>query len=251
MQRGGGQRPARFPAERRRLALALVGMIAATLFVALLLLVSSQGAPAPGWDSALRGWVLAHRSRGLTGVATSLSRTGLAVVGTVLVSGASLLLARGDVVRRAGVVAQWAAAMVIPSSARWAISTLVARQRPTRTGWLADAHGYAFPSGHAMASAAAAGLLTWLVASRLKHTAARGAAGLVAVVWAAAVGWSRVYLGVHWPSDVLGGWCLAITWLALLQFLGFPRDHGRHGFTASDRSDGGEGDGRSWCRGAG
>jgi undecaprenyl-diphosphatase len=208
------------------LALALVGMVAAAMFVSLLLVVSTQGAPAPGWDPVLRGWALAHRSRRLTGVAASLSRTGPAVVGTVLVSGASLLLARGDVVRRAGVVAQWAAAMVIPSIARWAISTLVARQRPTRTGWLADAHGYAFPSGHAMASATAAGLLTWLAASRLKHTAARGAAGLVALVWAAAVGWSRVYLGVHWPSDVLGGWCLAITWLALLQMLGFPRDHG-------------------------
>jgi len=229
MQLGGGQWPARSPAERGMQALALVAMVAGAMFVALLLVVSSQDAPAPGWDSLVRGWVLAHRSRGLTVVAASLSRTGLAVVGTVLVSGASLLLARGDVVRRAGVVAQWAAAMVIPSTARWAISTLVARERPTRTGRLADAHGYAFPSGHAMASAIAAGLLTWLAASRLERPAGRRVAGLLALAWAGAVGWSRVYLGVHWPSDVLGGWSLAITWLAFLHFLGFPRDHGSHG----------------------
>ena len=229
MRRDGGQRPARLPAKRRVVTLPVAGVGAAAMFVGLLTVVSLHDAPAPGWDSVVRGWVLAHRSRGLTGVAAWISRTGPTVVGTLLVSGASLLLARGDLVRRAGVAARWAAAMAIPSIVRWAICTLVARERPARTGWLANAHGYAFPSGHAMASAIAAGLLTWLAANHLARPEARGVAGLVALLWASAVGWSRVYLGVHWPSDVLGGWCLAITWLALLHVLDLPRDHGSHG----------------------
>lgn len=61
----------------------------------------------------------------------------------------------------------------------------------------------AFPSGHAaqMASVAAA---IWLVAP----TRWRLALGLVLLALSLAVGWSRIYLQVHWPSDILGGWAI-------------------------------------------
>ena len=69
-----------------------------------------------------------------------------------------------------------------------------------------------FPSGHSTLSAATYLTLAMLVASletrRRTKALAYSMAGLVLV----GVGFSRVYLGVHWPSDVLAGWCLGATW---------------------------------------
>lgn len=69
-----------------------------------------------------------------------------------------------------------------------------------------------FPSGHSTLSAATYLTLAMLVASletrRRTKALAYSLAGLVLV----AVGFSRVYLGVHWPSDVLAGWCLGAVW---------------------------------------
>lgn len=76
-----------------------------------------------------------------------------------------------------------------------------------------------FPSGHSALSAATYLILAMLIASleprRRTKALAYGVAGAVLV----AVGGSRVYLGVHWPSDVLAGWCLGAIWAAIA-FLG-------------------------------
>jgi membrane-associated phospholipid phosphatase len=228
----------------------LTGIGAGAVFACLLVVVVLPDGPAPGWDRAVRDWVLAHRTQVLTDVAVSMSLSGTALAATVLVSGAGLLLTNGTVAQRARITVWCAAAIVIPSLVRLALSAAVGRGRPLRAQWLTDAHGLAFPSGHATNSTIAAGLLTWIAASRLDGKAAQRVAGLVAVAWAAGVGWSRVYLGVHWPSDVLGGWCLAITWLAVLQVLGFPRDHRSHGVQAVGSFRWWRGRGRG-CRGAG
>ena len=62
-----------------------------------------------------------------------------------------------------------------------------------------------FPSGHASAAFACATVIYW----------ASPRAGIPAFVLAALVAWSRVYVGVHWPSDVLGGYLLGALWLWL------------------------------------
>jgi undecaprenyl-diphosphatase len=72
---------------------------------------------------------------------------------------------------------------------------------------------YSFPSGHALLSFCFYGVLAAVLAARLKGVRAR------AVVWAAAallvalIGLSRVYLGVHYPSDVLAGYAAALVWV--------------------------------------
>ncbi len=72
-----------------------------------------------------------------------------------------------------------------------------------------------FPSGHAMISAVAyltlGVLLTRIEAPRRVHAFFIG----VAVTMTVLIGISRVYLGVHWPTDVLGGWCLGAAWALL------------------------------------
>ena len=100
----------------------------------------------------------------------------------------------------------------------------IARPRPS--GQLVDTSGYAYPSGHAayaMTWVAAAVILTrrlWLVAS--------GTLVFVALGIAAAVGVTRVYLRVHWWSDVAGGWGLAAGIFALLAGIALVVEHIRH-----------------------
>jgi undecaprenyl-diphosphatase len=70
------------------------------------------------------------------------------------------------------------------------------------------AHYAAFPSGHAMSALIAGALVLWLLCRCGARPLWRWTAGAVAVVSVAGVGFTRVYLGVHWLSDVVGGWLL-------------------------------------------
>jgi len=70
------------------------------------------------------------------------------------------------------------------------------------------------PSGHATMSAAVVGALVVLAWPQLAG-AARGLVATAALVWVALVGLTRVYLGVHWWSDVLAGWATGAAWLAV------------------------------------
>lgn len=87
---------------------------------------------------------------------------------------------------------------------------LFARARPERTDWLCPTVGHAFPSGHAMSSTAIYGALALVVARRAP--AFKWIAISTAGALSAAIGVSRSYLHVHYPSDVLAGWGLGVTW---------------------------------------
>jgi undecaprenyl-diphosphatase len=72
-----------------------------------------------------------------------------------------------------------------------------------------------FPSGHAFLSAAILLTLAGLLARTAKTDARRIVIMSVAVITTFLVGISRIYLGVHWPSDVAAGWCLGAAWAAI------------------------------------
>ncbi|MEO6908402.1 MAG: phosphatase PAP2 family protein, partial [Abditibacteriaceae bacterium] len=72
--------------------------------------------------------------------------------------------------------------------------------------------GYSFPSGHSMLSMALALVLVVLI----WQTRWRWSVTVVNGVYVLAVGLSRLYLGVHYPSDVLAGWCISIAWVSSL-----------------------------------
>lgn len=87
-----------------------------------------------------------------------------------------------------------------------------ARPRPELVSHATEVYTASFPSGHAMLSASAYLTLGALLAQVQPHPRLKVYILSVAVALTMLVGASRVYLGVHWPSDVLAGWCAGAAW---------------------------------------
>jgi undecaprenyl-diphosphatase len=92
------------------------------------------------------------------------------------------------------------------------VKGLIARPRPFVVPHLANVSNGSFPSGHAMLSATAYLTLAVLTSHAMPHELDRLYVVGVTILFVVAIGLSRIYLGVHWPSDVLGGWCLGAVW---------------------------------------
>lgn len=86
------------------------------------------------------------------------------------------------------------------------------RPRPDLVAHLTEVHTLSFPSGHAMLSAVIYLTLGVLLARSQKTRALKVYILATAILLTVLVGISRIYLGVHWPSDVLAGWCLGGAW---------------------------------------
>ncbi|MEU8528334.1 phosphatase PAP2 family protein [Streptomyces sp. NPDC048629] len=112
--------------------------------------------------------------------------------------------------RRERRLAVWTAlASVLTAVTQRVVKALVDRPRPSWPDPVDSAQYEAFPSGHAMTATVTWGLLLWVLAlhwqERWRGWSVLVVAALVSVV---GVGWTRVYLGVHWTSDVVEGWLL-------------------------------------------
>ena len=98
-----------------------------------------------------------------------------------------------------------------------AAKQIFARDRPSLWESIAPEHNYSFPSGHAMGSVTLACvlvLLAWRTRWRWPVTVAMAAFVLL-------VGLSRIYLGVHYPSDILAGWAVATAWAVAVYLIAF------------------------------
>ncbi|MEU6813916.1 phosphatase PAP2 family protein [Streptomyces sp. NPDC046860] len=94
----------------------------------------------------------------------------------------------------------------VAAVAQQGVKAAVARPRPVWPDPVDSARYSAFPSGHAMTATVVCGLLLWLIHRHGLRGVRWWAAVAVSVVSVAGVGLTRVWLGVHWFSDVLGGW---------------------------------------------
>lgn len=108
-----------------------------------------------------------------------------------------------------------ATALVLGTVAEQALKVGFARPRPDVVPHLAAVHSLSFPSGHAMLSAIVYLSLGALLAAAQPDRRAGAFVLGTSVLLTLIVGLSRVYLGVHWPSDVLAGWMAGALWAVL------------------------------------
>ena len=93
------------------------------------------------------------------------------------------------------------------------------RERPAAGSELTLATSYSFPSGHSMLSAIVYPVLGTMLARAERRRRIKIYCLAVALVFSGLVGLSRVYLGVHYPTDVLGGWAAGLAWALLWWFI--------------------------------
>ena len=96
-----------------------------------------------------------------------------------------------------------------------ALKSLFDRPRPDVVVHLVNVSSASFPSGHALGAAAIYLTLAVLLARELPRRRLRAFAVSAATLIVVLIGVSRIYLGVHWPTDVLAGWCVGAAWAML------------------------------------
>jgi undecaprenyl-diphosphatase len=100
-----------------------------------------------------------------------------------------------------------------------ALKFSVVRPRPTLVPWLVDADIWSFPSGHAMMTMAIFLSLAVLVGRARSSRRVRSVLVVVALGLSLTVGSTRLYLGVHYPSDLVAGWSVGLAWAVLCWLL--------------------------------
>ena len=165
------------------------------------------------WDIAADAWIHAHVTpAGLTifDVLTQLGSPASMVALGVIVA---FVLFRQH---RRTVLIAWIAAFAGGEILNTIIKNLVHRTRPVYGAAYLKGHSYSFPSGHAMGSIIGIGMLLYVLGLYWHPgRAVRVTTMLLGIVVVVLIGVSRIYLGVHYPSDVLGGWAAGGAWMAV------------------------------------
>ncbi len=193
-----------------------VGLGISFVFVELLYLAAAElgvrllGPSFPALDVSLELWVHSFTAPALTVIFLGLTFLGIAPTMTFQSVVAILALAAS---RRPLLAWALLLTMVGEVTLEYVTKVIVHRARPDLFR-LASATGYSFPSGHALASTTFYGFLAffvlWPMFRRLGFRLLLLALGIALPL---AIGLSRIYLGVHYPSDVLGGWLGGTIWL--------------------------------------
>ena len=169
--------------------------------------------PLTRFDLTLATRLHLHATATGYGIFNAVSLTG----SPVAMASLALLVAGVLAVRRQWIfLAGWIAAFVGTGVLDWALKLAIARPRPSFGAAFLHGDSFSFPSGHAMGSLVGLGMLAylllalWAPSRRVRITIV-----VVAALWSVAIGFSRLYLGVHYFSDVIGGYAAGIVWLSV------------------------------------
>jgi undecaprenyl-diphosphatase len=202
-------------------ALALfVGLGVTAWGIAAVILAGLTGAAGAAGGGMLRGadeqallWFSSVRTPLLDQIMTRLTRLGDGIVVTAIavITGTVLALARRG----------WAAYLLLGSVVGGQIMNNVlklifARPRPDLVEWGTNVLTASFPSGHAMSAMLGYGSLAFVINRLDSRPAVRATAWLVASLLILGIGLSRVYLGVHYPTDIAAGFAAGYAWILFI-----------------------------------
>lgn len=182
------------------------------LVLAMVTDAAAEGDGLTAVDRPIWSFLIDHRTPLLTETARALSDVGsTGVMGVAAVATATVLWTRHRRQDAVLIVAVTAGAGLIVLLAK----PIVGRARPPEEFRLVVETNQSFPSGHAVASAAVIGVLAAVLVPLLHRRGERVLVRVLAAALVLAIGLSRLYLGVHWPTDVVGGWLAGTGWLLL------------------------------------
>ena len=177
-------------------------------------------------DPPVSGWLAAHREPALTVAMRALTELGSpagVIVATAVVCAGTAWRTRSRLPVLLGVLAVSGLGVAVA-----VVKLLVGRHRPAMPYAAITTDGYSFPSGHATGITAVALVTGWMIS----HWIVRSWNTRVAV-WTAVpviiggVGFTRIYLGVHYLSDVIAGWVLGAAWAGVLVACALLWEHTR------------------------
>ncbi len=175
-------------------------------------LVRAESDELEKFDALAHRWAAERRESGATGLFTVITIAGGPAGLAVIIAAVSVVLALKRRFR-------WLAYLVVTSVGggvlNLALKSYFARARPDLAEALRQAHGYSFPSGHAMGATVVFGALSYLAFRTATHWRWKAAALAFALTLITAVAISRVYLGVHWISDVAAGVAAGTVWVGM------------------------------------
>jgi undecaprenyl-diphosphatase len=163
------------------------------------------------FDLAVRAWIHQYSSPALTRAAVAVSFLGEQGLFIALIISLPVLLYLRWRKAAAWLLITVAGSLLLNVALKHAFH----RSRPDPF-FGSDPMSYSFPSGHAMVSFCFYGVLAGLLMDRIRSLAARIAIWLVAAFLVSAIGLSRIYLGVHYPTDVLAGYLAGAVWVTAM-----------------------------------
>jgi len=161
------------------------------------------------FDGAIRGWVHQFSSPAMTRAMTAISALGYGALIVELV----IALAVFSWLRWRRAALWLGVAMTGALLLDFTLKYLYHRERPIAFFGVAP-DTYSFPSGHALCSLCFYGVMAGLLSARIKSLPWRIVMWSAAVLLIVAIGFSRIYLGVHYPSDVVAGYLASTVWVA-------------------------------------
>lgn len=192
--------------KKHKLWISLI-VIGTAVFAVMLMLVITGASST--FDDPIRNWFYSVRNDGLSAFMTKFTLLGN---WQMIVALCVILLLVKQTRIKYGV--PLAAGAIFVTVLNKIIKTVVARPRPDDITHLVEADGFSFASGHSITSMFFYGMMIWLLRKNIKKTAAKNLLTAILIILAFGIGISRVYCGVHFPTDVLAGWGLGSATLA-------------------------------------
>ena len=155
--------------------------------------------------ATMQNEVLTQSMRTITALGSGTVIVGLSIIG------AAWFFYRGMMAHAAALVTSVGGAAFVAAVMKW----ILARPRPPGVQTLAE-HTFSFPSGHAALSLAFFGILVYFLLRHTSRFPLKILAVIAGIVVIGAIGVSRIYLGAHWPSDVVGSYVLVGAWLFIV-----------------------------------